>query len=190
MVIATPPLQTSSPLGTPDPSRPPSPVAPLSPLHPISPWPSLPTQTDEPDQPASAPLPNATDVYASIAILGTYLLGGLYLFWALVPPRWGWTDWLPDRKWTLIVPCWLMVVVLLSYWTYAALVIYNTPSFDSPDSMTDPYAGVPPRVEGEEPYYWKLAGADATPGAVDLPINLVGRVLYPPRLRRRQAAAG
>ncbi|OXG42746.1 phosphatidylinositol glycan, class P [Cryptococcus neoformans var. grubii Br795] len=107
-----------------------SPIQPLSPLSPISPWPSIPSADDCAHSASDAhgdALPNATDVYASIAILGTYLSFALYLFWATVPPEWEWTGWLPDREWTVIVPCWLMVIVLLAYWTYAALIIYNAP---------------------------------------------------------------
>ncbi|WVO15718.1 hypothetical protein L204_103380 [Cryptococcus depauperatus] len=136
------------------------PVQTLSPLTPISPWPSLPEDPASPTILPSEQVPNATDVYASIAILGTYLLFGLYLFWAFSPKDSKWTRWLPDREWAVIVPCWLMMVVLLTYWTYAALMLYNTPSFSSPDCITD-----------------------AVPDAVDLPIDLVQRTLYRPHKR-------
>ncbi|KAK8846653.1 hypothetical protein IAR55_005740 [Kwoniella newhampshirensis] len=165
---------------------------PLSPLDPISPWPPLPPPSSprSPISPGTSTtsssqeiLPNPTDVYASIAILGTYLLFGLYLFWALGPEDW--VGWLPDRHWSLIVPCWLMMVVLLTYWSYAALVIYLTPSFDSPICMTDPYSNIPAvssiHNDQSEPYYWKYAGQEAIPEACDLPVDLVGRVLYPAR---------
>ncbi|XAO24699.1 hypothetical protein I312_103505 [Cryptococcus bacillisporus CA1280] len=82
-----------------------SPIQPLSPLSPISPWPSIPSADECPLSAADThgdTLPNATDVYASIAILGTYLSFALYLFWATVPPKWEWTGWLPDREWTVI----------------------------------------------------------------------------------------
>ncbi|KIY32444.1 phosphatidylinositol glycan, class P [Cryptococcus gattii E566] len=110
-----------------------SPIQPLSPLSPISPWPFVPSADESPLSAADThgdTLPNATDVYASIAILGTYLSFALYLFWAIVPPKWEWTGWLPDRGWTVIVPCWLMVIVLLAYWTYAALIVYNAAPFE------------------------------------------------------------
>ncbi|OCF42106.1 phosphatidylinositol glycan, class P [Kwoniella heveanensis CBS 569] len=152
-------------------------------------------------------LPNAVDVYSSIAVLGTYALFGLYLLWAFSPADKWWIAWLPDRQWAIIVPCWLMMVVLLTYWSYAALVIYRTPAFDSPDCITDPFANIPelpamntmpdrtPRhqvtAEGTrerlEPYYWRFAGEKGTSEAVDLPIDLVGRVLYPPRPAHQSA---
>ena len=37
------------------------------------------------------------------------------------------------RDWAVIVPSYLMVVVLLAYWSYAALTPLLSPSFDSPD---------------------------------------------------------
>jgi len=37
------------------------------------------------------------------------------------------------RDWAVIVPSYLMVVVLLAYWSYAALTPFLSPSFDSPD---------------------------------------------------------
>ena len=37
------------------------------------------------------------------------------------------------RDWAVIVPSYLMVVVLLAYWSYAALTPLLSPSFDSQD---------------------------------------------------------
>lgn len=90
-----------------------------------------------------------------------------------------------------------MVVVLLAYWTYAALTPLLSPSFDSPDLFvgkashacndaadeTDKHSGIPPA--GSERYYWKFTNPETIPEAVDLPIDLVNRVLYPPRKRHR-----
>ena len=38
-----------------------------------------------------------------------------------------------DRDWAVIVPSYLMVIVLLAYWSYAALTPLLSPSFDSPN---------------------------------------------------------
>lgn len=101
-------------------------------------------------------------------------------------------------EWSVIVPCWLMLVVLLSYWGYAALTIFLTPSFDSPTCIIgkydvvaqlivpDEFSVVRPDPASDEPYYWKFAVSDAAPEAVDFPIDLVNRVLYPPRRRKQQ----
>jgi hypothetical protein len=40
------------------------------------------------------------------------------------------------REWALIVPCYLMLIVLLTYWSYSALVALRTPPFDSPELIT------------------------------------------------------
>ena len=90
-----------------------------------------------------------------------------------------------------------MVVVLLAYWAYAALTPLLCPSFDSPDLFvgtpshachdaaddSDKHSGIPPA--GSERYYWKFTDPQTIPEAVDLPIDLVNRVLYPPRKRHR-----
>ena len=126
-------------------------VQPQSPLDPISPWPPpLPTETAKEEELSSK------EIYGLIAVLGTYLAFGIYLVWALCPPSWldaiGWT-WYPSRygllgtreasadarDWAVIVPSYLMVVVLLAYWSYAALTPLLSPSFDSPDLIVGEY---------------------------------------------------
>lgn len=44
-----------------------------------------------------------------------------------------------SRDWAVIVPSYLMVVVLLAYWSYAALTPLLSPSFDSPDLIVGQY---------------------------------------------------
>lgn len=41
-----------------------------------------------------------------------------------------------SREWAIIVPCYLMVIVLLTYLSYAALTAWHTPSFDSLSLIT------------------------------------------------------
>lgn len=79
----------------------------LSPHSPISPWPPEVTSGKSADidkssdskSPAPA-LPSAKEVYGSLAVLLTYISGGVYLVWAFAPvgwlDQWGWT-WYPDR---------------------------------------------------------------------------------------------
>ncbi|WVQ68852.1 uncharacterized protein L199_007061 [Kwoniella botswanensis] len=188
-------MSSTSLARTPSPKSSPT-INPVSPLSPISPWPPIPPSEDSASQKPQDDLPNSVDVYSSIAILGTYLLFALYLFWAFSPGDSSWTSWLPNRQWSIIVPCWLMMVVLLTYWSYAALTIYRTPDWNSIDCITDPYAGIPPiepidsgteQQENEDrrraPYYFDAVGDKASSQAVDLPVDLVNRVLYPPRKR-------
>ncbi|WOO78739.1 Phosphatidylinositol N-acetylglucosaminyltransferase subunit P [Vanrija pseudolonga] len=165
-----------------------------SPLDPISPWPPTSTISDDDASPSSAntprdDLPSAKEVYGSLAILLTYLLFAVYLLWAFAPPAWldavGWT-WYPAREWAVVVPCWLMVVVLLAYWSYAGLTVFLTPAFTSATLITDKYANIPADdSDAAERYYAKFTSPTAVPEAVDLPIDLVNRVLYPPRPRQR-----
>ncbi|WWC67550.1 uncharacterized protein I206_101459 [Kwoniella pini CBS 10737] len=188
---------TSTPI-TPQRSSTPSPtIDPISPLSPISPWPPISSSTflENSEKPQSD-LPNAVDVYSSIAILGTYLLFGLYIIWSFSPKDIKWLNWLPDRQWAIIIPCWIIMVFLLTYWSYAALTIYRTPNWDSIDCITDSYSGIPSGQpvnevsdsQVEEPYYWKMIDEQASSEVVDLPIDLVGRVLYPPRRRKTHSS--
>ncbi|RSH90170.1 hypothetical protein EHS25_001504 [Saitozyma podzolica] len=171
-----------SPPRTPPPSD--DPTVPLSPLTPISPWPPVPSSTAA----ETSELPSAKEIYGFLGVLLTYFSFGLYLSWAILPSGWidriGWT-WYPSREWALIVPCYLMLIVLLTYWSYSALVALRTPPFDSPQLITDIHANIPSRRAESDPYYWKFADRHAIPEAVDLPIDLVNRVLYPPRQRHR-----
>jgi len=75
--------------------------------------------------------------------------------------------------------------VLLAYWGYASLTAYLTPSFDSPDLITDPFSRIPEHTDGAR-YYWRFAETEVYE-AVDLPIDLVNRVLFGSRRRRKVA---
>ena len=77
---------------------------PISPLDPISPWPPLPPPAipapKDTNPPGVDTSPNAKEVYALIAVLGTYLLFGIYILWTFAPAGWldalGWT-WYPAQ---------------------------------------------------------------------------------------------
>lgn len=99
----------------------------------------------------------------------------------------------PIREWAIIIPCYLMMLVLLAYFSYAGLTIYNTPDLTSPRLITgesadleaaalaeqsDPQAGVPPRDIDKDPFYWRDSEPRAVPIAIDLPLDLVNRTLY------------
>ena len=126
------------------------------------------------------------------------------------------------RQWAIIVPCYLMVIVLLTYFSYAALTAYLTPSFSSAYLITgecalnghqirlkdcrtalisalltlgsDPYSNIPypptrtrtvhdPDLARDHVYSRLAAGK--TTEAVDIPVSMVNRILYPPRKRRK-----
>ncbi|KAL7423325.1 hypothetical protein Q5752_002626 [Cryptotrichosporon argae] len=150
-----------------------------SPLDPVSPWPPPRAAPSSPSAPPAPTLPSAKEVYGALAALLTYITFGAYLFWALCPAAWlesvGWS-WFPAQEWAVIVPCYTVVVVLLTYFSYAALMAYLTPAWTSPTIMT---------VDSDKPLEWfaRFAEPDAIPQAVDMPIDLVNRVLYPARPR-------
>lgn len=102
------------------------------------------------------------------------------------------------REWALLLPAYSIVLVLLTYFTYFALALADTPSFsdvstitgapfhagglgrmpahDSWDNATDPRAHWPD--PGSPDPYIAAAQPNAIPVMYDLPIGLVNRVIY------------
>ncbi|KAE9401043.1 hypothetical protein BT96DRAFT_818380 [Gymnopus androsaceus JB14] len=63
----------------------------------------------------------------------------VYLLWALLPDpviiSLG-IEWYPNREWSILLPAWSMVLVLLTYFSYMALTLYGTPAFDDVEAVT------------------------------------------------------
>ncbi|KAI0642803.1 PIG-P, partial [Trametes meyenii] len=136
-----------------------SPVSPLAPYPPI-----LPTETRS----------RAPEFYGFVAWASTYLLFVLYLLWAFLPDDYitalG-VSWYPNREWSLLIPAYGMVLVLLTYFTYFALALAGTPAFADVATITG--AAFAP--------YLAHARPDAVPEMYDIPLGLVNRVVYGPR---------
>ncbi|KAI0754363.1 PIG-P-domain-containing protein [Daedaleopsis nitida] len=117
-----------------------SPTAPLAPYPPLSPT----------DSRSRAP-----EFYGFVAWTSTYLLFVLYLLWAFLPDEHilalG-VAWYPNREWSLLVPAYGMVLVLLTYFTYFALALAGTPSFSDLRTITDSKAHfpAPAAADGDE----------------------------------------
>lgn len=86
-------------------------------------------------------------------------------------------------EWAIIVPCWLMVVVWVTYFAYAAAMVFLAPSFSSPSLITGEYtpldhvrerAGLTAQIAART-YLPTLAGRGITG-------SLRTRSLYPRRL--------
>ncbi|EJF59770.1 PIG-P-domain-containing protein [Dichomitus squalens] len=146
---------------------------PTSPTSPLAPYPPLaPTESRS----------RAPEFYGFVAWTSTYLLFVLYLLWAFLPDETivalG-VAWYPNREWSLLIPAYGMVLVLLTYFTYFALALAGTPSFADMRTIT----GEPLSVRhltlpcSPNPYL-----AHAQPGAIpelyDIPLGLVNRVVY------------
>lgn len=100
------------------------------------------------------------------------------------------------REWAIIVPAWSVVLVLLTYASYFALALSNTPSLSDLSCITgkpiafsplaqctnartvDEHALLPQLKDGETSPYARFASPDAIPELYDIPIGLVNRVLY------------
>ncbi|KAI0676332.1 PIG-P-domain-containing protein [Trametes maxima] len=166
--------------------EPTSPVSPLAPYPPI-----LPTETRS----------RAPEFYGFVAWASTYLLFVLYLLWAFLPDDYitalG-VSWYPNREWSLLIPAYGMVLVLLTYFTYFALALAGTPAFADVATITDSKAHLPGparaagTVTGASAFAPYLAHArpDAVPEMYDIPLGLVNRVVYGPRPTRPLAREG
>ncbi|KAE9401047.1 PIG-P, partial [Gymnopus androsaceus JB14] len=141
----------------------------------------------------------APEFYGFVAWTSTSFLFVVYLLWALLPDpviiSLG-IEWYPNREWSILLPAWSMVVVLLTYFSYMALTLYGTPAFDNVEAVTDSRAQFPPlRSNGandddDDSYahaydqkalfssYARHAQDNAVPELYDIHIELVNRVLY------------
>ncbi|TBU52365.1 PIG-P-domain-containing protein [Dichomitus squalens] len=117
---------------------------PTSPTSPLAPYPPLaPTESRS----------RAPEFYGFVAWTSTYLLFVLYLLWAFLPDETivalG-VAWYPNREWSLLIPAYGMVLVLLTYFTYFALALAGTPSFADMRTITDSKAHFPARPSADD----------------------------------------
>ncbi|EJC97752.1 PIG-P [Fomitiporia mediterranea MF3/22] len=152
---------------------------PTSPRSPLAPYPSDPAQLKS----------RAPEFYGFVAWSSTYALFVLYVLWALLPDTWILSlgiEWYPNREWAVLLPAYSVILILLTYFTYWALALYNTPSFSDLSTITDTHAHIPtPRYGRDERAtslntnpFLTAAAPDAIPSPYDIPIGLVNRVLY------------
>lgn len=85
------------------------------------------------------------------------------------------------------------MLCVLIYVDYALLGLYHTPSDTSLAQLTDPWAHLPPRPEpGRVPPIVARSPAmlpeDAIPVLADMPVGLVNRVVFGPRVAARRRA--
>lgn len=134
-------------LQTEPPSRVASPALATSPTAPVAPYPPLPALGEQ---------SRAPEFYGFVAWTSTSLLFGLYLLWGLLPPaaleNLGIT-WYPNRyvhqtlhtsrimklftrEWSVLLPAYSVMLVLLTYAGYFALALSNTPSLNELRTVT------------------------------------------------------
>ncbi|KDQ58662.1 hypothetical protein JAAARDRAFT_128781 [Jaapia argillacea MUCL 33604] len=151
-----------------------SPPPPTSPTSPLAQYPPLP------------PLQNkslAPEFYGFATLISTYLLFVVYLLWALLPDEWiVWlgVEWYPSREWSLLIPAYTIVVILLTYFTYFALAIRATPAFNDLSTMIGELTLVSSNLDATKPHQYlsHLQKDGAMREMHDVPIGLVNRILY------------
>ncbi|KAI5122244.1 hypothetical protein M0805_007109 [Coniferiporia weirii] len=143
---------------------------PTSPRSPLAPYPPNPAQLKS----------RAPEFYGFVAWTSTYALFVLYVLWAVFPDEWiVWLgiEWYPSREWAVLLPAYSVMLILLTYFTYWALALYNTPPLDGVCTITDTHAHIPAPATTPNPFL-AAASPTAVPHVYDLPIGFVNRVLY------------
>jgi phosphatidylinositol glycan class P protein len=100
--------------------------------------------------------------------------------WALLPDEyivWLGVEWYPSREWTLLLPAYSIVVVLLTYFVYFAITIARTPAFSDPSTFIDTKAHLPALDANQ---HFEPTDPDTIPELYDIPIGIVNRVVYGP----------
>ncbi|KAG9009780.1 hypothetical protein FRB94_011473 [Tulasnella sp. JGI-2019a] len=154
---------------------------PTSPRSPLAAFPSIPTPATGGGRPQ--------EFYGFVAWMATSLAWILFLLWAFLPDTWIQAVgiyWYPNREWALLLPAYSIIIAMLTYFTYWALAIVNTPSFSELRAITDSHAHIPPRgLDGEISPYVALLSPDTIPEIYDIPIGVVNRMAYGKRKRLR-----
>ncbi|EGO03706.1 hypothetical protein SERLA73DRAFT_83811 [Serpula lacrymans var. lacrymans S7.3] len=142
---------------------------PTSPISPVAPIPQIEYRSRVPE------------FYGFVAWTSTSILFLLYVLWAVLPDEhiiWLGVDWYPSREWSLLLPAYSIVLVLLTYFVYFSLAIAATPAFSDVSAFTDSKALLPPI--GVHDSHISYTKGDAIPELYDIPIRTVNWVLYHP----------
>jgi len=131
-------------------------------------------------KPAAAIKHRVPEFHGFVAWASTSVLFFTYVLWALLPDEWlvalG-VEWYPNREWSLLIPAWSIIVIILTYITYWSLALLGTPRFSDLSAITDSFVQLPPLNHSQEIY---ITSTDPTsiPQLYDMPIGMVNRVLY------------
>ncbi|KAF9233190.1 PIG-P-domain-containing protein [Melanogaster broomeanus] len=145
--------------------------------------PTSPVAPIAPNEPPREHRSRAPEFYGFVAWTSTSVAFVLYVLWALLPDEyivWLGVEWYPSREWSLLLPAYSIILVLLTYFVYFSLAIAHTPSFNDVSALVDS-KGHLPAWDVSNPYL-KHADSDAVPELYDIPIGIVNRVLYGPGL--------
>ncbi|KAI9569869.1 PIG-P-domain-containing protein [Boletus coccyginus] len=137
-----------------------------------------------PTEPPREHRSRAPEFYGFVAWSSTSVLFVIYVLWALLPDEyilWLGVKWYPSREWCLLLPACSIVLVLLTYFVYFSLAIVHTPSFNDVCAIVDAKGHLPGLVTPNP--YLKYADTSITPDLYEIPIGIVNRVLYGPKIK-------
>ena len=162
------------------------------------------------------------EFYGFVVWASTSFLFILYILWALLPDSWIMAfgiNWYPNRwalpytvnhelktvcrEWSILIPAWSIVVIILTYIVYWSLALMGTPRFSDLSTVTgrkvlsttvqtsnivlasDSFAQFPPSGQHPNPYLTSTHPS-AIPQLYDIPIGMVNRVLYHHKMDKHQ----
>ncbi|KAG6377347.1 PIG-P-domain-containing protein [Boletus reticuloceps] len=137
-----------------------------------------------PTEPPCGHRSQAPEFYGFVAWSSTSVLFVVYVLWALLPDEyivWLGVKWYPSREWSLLLPAYSIVLVLLTYFVYISLAVAHTPSFSDVSAIIDSKGHLPELITPNP--YLKHADTSIVPELYDIPIGIVNRVLYGPKIK-------
>lgn len=120
------------------------------------------------------PAASVAEVYGFVGWVASAVCGVAWLLWAYVPDdvleRAGLGEVLPAKRWALVLPAWLCVLVLSVYLAYEGWCLLACEPPESRLAVTDRHA--------QRPVDRKDEPAGAVPAVADLPLPLVNRACF------------
>ena len=123
----------------------------------------------------SAPAPDRKHIYGFVAWIAIHILYSLFLLWSYLPVQimhdLGVT-YHPDKHWALALPCFVLVSLFTTLVFYASYTLIQLPPLESMNTIIDEHARMP---QDRDLNAW--SHDEMIPGAVDLPITFVNKVM-------------
>lgn len=119
---------------------------------------------------------NSAEVFGFVGYLTTIVAYIIYIIWAFVPSdvlRCIGVTYYPSKEWAIIVPTWLCMAVVFSYWVYESLNMKSVPSRSSMETIQDKHTKT---ASPRDACFPGMPGN--VPPLVDIPADITSRLLF------------